>query len=374
MLESLNEKMRIFYPYNEILPKKKAHDAFIFKECAALAQAGCDVTLLIGAGSYKKEALFSHYGIENPQRLKISTLPLIRKNNFLNLSWNRPFFALTQEQIARHSPDWVILSVRKQAHYHFTRKQKNVKYLYEVHELTSYGSKGALLEEEREMLQRADQIVVTTQKLKELLLQPPYAIKRKIAVIPLAASPATLPALQLQEPCTLMYVGQLYQEQGIDLLFDALQKIKEVRLFIIGGKRGEIERLKMSAQSKGIAGRLFFFGFLPPKKIAEIAALATGFVAPFTNSGRMPYVAHTKLYEYAAWGRPFIVPDLPVVREDFTPDQGIVFFEPNSSNSLAEKIDFLKKEKEKLQLLANQNVFKFTWQRRVEHYLRLLIN
>lgn len=83
--------MRIVYPYNEILPKKRAHDLFIVHECAALADLGWQVTLLIGKGS-EKSSLFNHYQIPLSNQLQIESLPLIRKNNLFGISWNLPFF------------------------------------------------------------------------------------------------------------------------------------------------------------------------------------------------------------------------------------------------------------------------------------------
>ena len=85
----------------------------------------------------------------------------------------------------------------------------------------------------------------------------------------------------------------------------------------MGGTPEEIERFKP------LNPRAKFYGYCAPSQIEEIVRDSHAFVAPFELTGRMPFVAHTKLHEYSAWGRPFIAPDAPIVREHFS--EGIVF-------------------------------------------------
>src|ERR1700722_15168999 len=113
--------MRIIYPYNEILPQKKAHDVYIVHECSALANLGWGVTLLVGKGS-ETNNLFAHYQIPPSDRLHIEPLFIMRKNNPFRISWNLPFFFGCQRRIEKIKPDYVFLSVRGQAAFHLTRK------------------------------------------------------------------------------------------------------------------------------------------------------------------------------------------------------------------------------------------------------------
>src|SRR5262245_56404068 len=106
--------MRVVYPYNEILPKKKAHDVFIVQECAAFAELGWDITLLVSKWS-EINTLFDHYHISSSDHLHIKPLFIIRKKTSFRISWNLPFFLCCQQQIQKIRPDWVFLSVRKQA-------------------------------------------------------------------------------------------------------------------------------------------------------------------------------------------------------------------------------------------------------------------
>jgi len=360
----------LIYPYNEILPKRSAHDVYIVQECAALARSGMDVTLLCGKGSLPPEELRAHYKVGS---FPIHYLPIVRKNNLLRISWNLPFFFFTQRVIEKRRPDFVFLSVLKQGEYHLKRKVPQVRYVYEVHQLQHYPNsigKTALFERERQMLRRADLITVTTEALKEILQSAPYSIEGPIVVIPLAVEAKPLPPPRRGEELCLGYVGQLYEEQGVDLLLAALAKTARVRLKVVGGKPKEIAALKSVAGRLGVLERVEFLGFIAPNALPSHLQDVDAFVAPFTGQGRMPYVAHTKLFEYAEWGRPFIAPDLPVVREHF--EKGVIFFEVGNANSLAEAIEQMAEKKLQLQKEVGVYAGRFGWEKRAKDYLSII--
>lgn len=375
--------MRIIYPYNEILPKKKAHDAFIVHECAALADLGWEVTLISGKRSasspfFQAKRLLEHYHVEPHLRLKLESRSLIRKNNFLNMSWNYPFFSQTQRVIQQQRPDWVFLSVRKQAAYHLQHKIKNVRYLYEVHELIHYPHESQIkrkeLELEKRLLSQTDLIAVTTHALKEILLNPPYEIKKPIEIIPLAVLAKALPPpSRRKEQLQVIYVGQLYAGQGLPLLIKALKGLNSTQLTIIGGTKEEIHSLSQLANELQVKQQVTFLGYIPPSELSALLSNADAFVAPFEKSGRMPYVAHTKLFEYAEWGRPIIAPKLPIVEEHFKKG-GLLFFEPNDPISLAHCLQKLQDEKMRMRLQQQMTHYSgdFSWHKRALHYAQVL--
>ena len=367
--------MRIIYPYNEILPKRKAHDIFVFNECAALANQGqCDVTLIIGKGS--SQDLFSHYNIPEHEHLHIKKRFIVRKNNPFGLSWNLPFFFLCQRYIQSTRPDFVICSVRKQAAYHFQRKIRDIQYVFEVHELTYYpnGSLSPLFQKEKEILAKADLITVTTEALKQILKASPYSLKNRIEVVPLAVLSTPLPPVSPARTLQLAYVGQLYAGQGLHILLTALSQTKNVHVKILGGSKVEIENFQKLARELSVEGAVTFLGFVTPSEIPSKIQDAHAFVAPFENTGRMPYVAHTKLFEYAHWGRPIIAPDLPIVREHFS--TGTLFYEPDNPGALATSIRSLQQESTRTRLQEEVTSYHnhFSWTARAQAYTSLLKN
>src|SRR5262249_55901950 len=123
-----------------------------------------------------------------------------------------------------------------------------------------------------------------------------------------------------------------------------------------------------------ISERVDFLGFIAPCQLPSFVKEAHAFVAPFEKTGRMPFVAHTKLFEYAAWGRPFIAPRLPIVEEHFPDGKGVLLFEPGNPQSLAECITALKHEPTRRKLQEEIALFSgtFSWQTRAEAYASLL--
>ncbi len=373
--------MKLLYPYNEILPKKTAHDVYVYQNACSLAQEGIDVTLAIGKGSFSPPLLATHYGIEQePQKLQLLTLPIWRKSGPLRLSWNRIFFRACQAQIKKERPDIVVCSVLKQGAYHFQRKVPGVTYVYELHQLAWYpgmdmAAARQAIQQEKAVLSLADRIVVTTKALKEILLAEPYQLMVPIKVVPLGvrARPLPLP-LRTDSTLKLMYVGQLYSGQGLDLLLEAMVKTPDVELEIIGGSPQDLAQMRLLATQLGVAERVFFHGFCSPKDLDDLVAMADAFVAPFHATGKMAHVAHTKLYEYARWGRPVIAPALPVVEEHFPGGKGLLAFTPDSATSLAEQINRLK-DTARRQMAQKEivNVGKnFSWEHRASQYSKYL--
>jgi len=368
--------MRIIYPYNEILPKRKAHDLFVFHSCAALAER-CDITLLVGKGSHVKH-LFDHYHVFPSERFQIHPQLIVRKNNPFGISWNFPFFFLCQRYIQKHKPDVVICSVRKQGAYHFSRKIPGVRYLFEVHELVYYPNSSRYnkddLQKEKRMLAQADLITVTTQALKDILQAFPYSLVNPIEVVPLAVNTKPLPPPLSSETLQLAYVGQLYQGQGLERLLKALSQTSHVHLNILGGKTTEIAALRQQAQALGIEKSVTFLGFIQHHQIAEHLQNVHAFVAPFENTGRMPFVAHTKLLEYIHWGRPIIAPDLPIVREHFPSGKGVLLFNPDQTEGLRSCITQLQDKKtcQKLQEEITALSSPYSWAERAKIYLEIL--
>ena len=122
-----------------------------------------------------------------------------------------------------------------------------------------------------------------------------------------------------------------------------------------------------------ITDRVHLHGFIQPFQIASLLKDVDVFVAPFDSSGRMPYVAHTKLMEYASWKRPMILPDMPVVREHFSQGNHSLFFKEGQLKSLVECIEEMKSiEKRKILQKAFSKEIDFSWKKRSQKYIEIL--
>ena len=371
--------MRAAYLYNEIIPTRKAHDGYVWRNCVSLAEAGIDVTLACGRGSEAPTALAAHYATSLPAALHVRPLAIVRRNRGLPFTWNAVFDFAAQRHLATSHPDVALLSVRKPGRHHLARRIAGVRYVYEVHELAWYPTLGdpaahaEAIAVERGMLARADLVTVTTHALREILVAPPYALRNRIEVVPLAITPPPpLPPIPHARPLHVMYVGQLYAGQGVEDLLAAVARVDEVTLTVVGGSEAEIARLRAGVPVEA-ATRVSFTGFVSPARIPELAAQAHVFAAPFRPERRMPFVAHTKLLEYVALRRPVVAPDLPIVREHFAGGAGLAAYTPGDVESIAAALRGLC-DRGRWEHLARgiRTLGVFDWQQRGARYAALL--
>lgn len=361
--------MKIIYPYNEILPLKKAHDAYIIRNCASLAEAGHDVTLLIGKGSLQKKELFEFYKINPKNPLKIVHLPILRRKNLLRIQWNILFFWRAQRYIEKHNPDCVVCSVLKQADFHVSKRIADCLYIYEVHQLQWYPTLKShmslnKIRWERSIFDRCNLVTVTTDAIKNILKTYPYQIKTPIHKVPLACDFEPLKVKKSRGlPLQLYYVGQLYESQGLKFLLLALKKVENIHLNVVGGKSSEIRHFEQFSKDNQIEDKVTFKGFHSAADLPKVLKEADAFITTFENHERMPYVAHTKLYEYQAWKRPVIAPDFEVVKEHVT--QGALLFESGTQESLIKALNEIQEPDVYEKLLEEaEGSDSFTWEKR----------
>ncbi|GEM_PF-62622 len=336
-------RLHVAFPYNEILPKRSAHDVYVFTTAVAAAQAGAQSSLLAGKGGWEEAKLHTHFRTEPHVTFHAFGLPIVRRNLALRVTVNAVFDHFARRWLDRTRPDWVVTSVIKQGIFHAAHRVPGVKHAHEIHELAWYPGRDAAsaaiaprLARERQLLAAVDLVVVTTEALAGVLRAAPYEITTPIRVLPLAAPRCdALPhtAQATSGTVRLAYVGQLYREQGLSLLLQALALAPGVSLEVVGGREDELALLRGEAAALDVADRITWHGFVAPGEIAERIANAHAFVAPFLCEGRMPFVAHTKLVEYRAWRRPVVAPDVAVAREHLV-GAGFVAFEAGNAQSL----------------------------------------
>ncbi|MGD1712836.1 glycosyltransferase family 4 protein [Dapis sp. BLCC M172] len=109
----------------------------------------------------------------------------------------------------------------------------------------------------------------------------------------------------------LMYVGNLEQYQGIDLLLDsfalALKQTKEVDLVIVGGNPEDIKNYQNKAKKLGIQEKVHFLGQKPASELGNYLAQADVLVSPRIKGKNTPM----KIYSYLDSGKAVLATNLP---------------------------------------------------------------
>lgn len=104
----------------------------------------------------------------------------------------------------------------------------------------------------------------------------------------------------------IMYVGNLEDYQGIDLLIDAFQLVhgskEEVALVIIGGSDDHIEQYRARAAEQGVSEHVHFAGPRPLERLGAYLRQADVLVSPRIRGTNTPM----KIYSYLDSGRPVV--------------------------------------------------------------------
>lgn len=145
-------------------------------------------------------------------------------------------------------------------------------------------------------------------------------------------------------PDTIGYAGSLIGYEGLDTLITAVglcvRQGRSVQLHIMGDgeARPELEALTTSL---GLREHVHFFGKLPPAEARTRIAQCALVCIP-----RKPYkvcevVPPIKLVEAMALGKPVVVPDLPVFRDEVSQSLGALFFRSGDAEDLARVLTFV---------------------------------
>lgn len=371
-----NRKLRIIYPHHLRFLARSAHEILVFKTCHALAKRGHEVHLLIGKASNNTNSVYDYYGTSPARTLQIHELPILRMDGKLRVSWNRIFYHFCYRKIRaiqnHKNFDIILLSEIKLARF-LHKKRLNSQYFYEIHGLyaRNYKYPDSL---EKQVFNQCRALITTTRTLKHKI-KTLYPDHPAIYRVPLATEMGeTFPPYNPPQPgksWRIVYTGQLYPLQGLQLAIEALPLLPDwIVLEIVGDrKQDQILSLKELAERKDIAHRVTFHGFVKPSEVEHWTRNADILIAPCLAKGKMPYVAHTKIYEYLASGRPVIAADLPSIREEIEDRVNGILFEAGNHESLAHAIMDVVSNRELASNLA-QNAWKyaqdFTWEKRAE--------
>ena len=138
---------------------------------------------------------------------------------------------------------------------------------------------------------------------------------------------------------------------------------------IVGGLKEDIAYWKNYSKDLNVSN-IYFYGFVPPKKVEVYKNSFDIVLAPYTNKVSVfgnigdssKFMSPLKIFEYMSNKKAIIASDLPVLREVLNSKNSILV-EPENINDLVNAIYILKK-KENRERLANNAIIdfkKYTW-------------
>lgn len=102
-----------------------------------------------------------------------------------------------------------------------------------------------------------------------------------------------------------LYVGNLEEYQGIDLLVESVAQLPErcsLEVVVVGGPMARVEHFRKIVERRALGSRLRFIGPRPVSRLEQVLAEADILLSPRTQGGNTPL----KLYSYMAAGRPIL--------------------------------------------------------------------
>ncbi len=372
--------MKIYYLHHLPFPWGRAHDVHIIKTVYYLALSGIETILLapIKKG-FNFKRLLTYYGLgPPPSSLRLIPMPTLRKEGVLRITFNTLYdfvlylwFLKTKKNLHRERAV-LLLSERRLVRVARICAQRQ-PVVFEIHGL-SYFKTGEPDSREKDALDKISLGLVTTQALKKLM-EKIYVPSSPLIHLPLASDPVdTSSYTGPKNPPLIVYVGQLYSTQGVEILIKALPYIKKGRLVIIGGRKEQIEGLRKLTLEVGEAERVTFLGYRPHGETKRYLLSADLLVLPALAEGKQPYVAHQKLYEYLSVGRPIIASDLPSIREEIADGEALLFT-PGDPEALAEAANKVLLQPElarELALRAFLRAKRFDWPARTRKLIHIL--
>lgn len=172
---------------------------------------------------------------------------------------------------------------------------------------------------------------------------------------------------------TLLFAGAFIPRKGIDVLFKAMDRLRDLKIHLVLAGQGPLEKeLTGLAKQLKIEHSLTFKGHIPPgKPMAEIMAGAHVLVLPSHHEGR-PNAA----LEAMAAGRPVIGSDIDGIRELIQHSETGYLFADGNVEELAGVIRMLIEKPEdipRMGLAAKNYILNrgLTWENTAQKYIGL---
>jgi glycosyltransferase involved in cell wall biosynthesis len=176
--------------------------------------------------------------------------------------------------------------------------------------------------------------------------------RKKVQVVPNAPSlerfeAGAHPRRSFAEDGTirLVYAGALTPIYEVDVVIDAVARLTVSRperpfLLEVYGRGDAEPAWRDRAAALGVADRIVFHGRIPIDDVPAAIARADIGVAPTRRDPFTDVSLSTKIFEYAAMGKPVVATDLPMVAATF-PRGSITTYEPGDPGSLAAAVESL---------------------------------
>lgn len=366
--------MRLIYIADSIIPSKAANSVQVMQMCAAFAELGHNVTLVVRSlpeleiGGVDP---FPFYGVATEFHLeKLEMPPFLRK---------KAMFGLRAAWWARRRLPELLFSRSLSACCFSALFGLDV--IYESH--TPERGWGLRLYPWLRRSGRLRKHVVITEALKKYYTDEHNVPAEEIWVAPSGAAPphvTNAARLGASGRCQVGYVGHLYAGRGVELIVDLARRVPEADFHLLGGNDEDVAAWKVRA---GGIPNVRFHGFLPPVKVDDYRTAFDVVLAPYQRKvsiagGRghdtSRWMSPLKLLEYMAAGKPILASRLDVMHELLEDGRTALLSDPEDVEEWERNLRLLIQSPELRSKLGSEARREFesryTWRQRAEAILR----
>ncbi|MGF6506728.1 glycosyltransferase family 4 protein [Paraburkholderia sp. 32] len=215
------------------------------------------------------------------------------------------------------------------------------------------------LELEGLVARHADRVFVISEQLGRFARARWGIDKERMFLLPNCVEPERFVSLASREIVhdTIGYAGSLMAYEGLDTLIDAVAQLRARRVRISVSLIGDGEaRLSLESQVQrlGLSEQIRFLGRMAPQKAQETLSRCALVCIPRKPFKVCEIVPPIKLVEAMAMGKPVIVPDLPVFRDEMGDRPAGWFFNAGDATDLARVIEAAISDRAALAALGEQ--------------------
>jgi len=139
------------------------------------------------------------------------------------------------------------------------------------------------------------------------------------------------------------YIGSFhFHHKGVSTLLEAFAKLRarcageRLELWIVGGKKQDIDKLKGSFPTEGVR----YLGRVSSDEVPKYQAMFDVLVIPTIDTGD-PGLSPVKMFEYLFSGTPIVASAIPPLKEVLSEGDNSLLFRSGDSDDLAKKIKLL---------------------------------
>jgi glycosyltransferase involved in cell wall biosynthesis len=187
----------------------------------------------------------------------------------------------------------------------------------------------------------ADRLFVISEQLGRYAHASWSIAPERMALLPNCVDPMRIRPSEKQEvePETIGYAGSLISYEGLDTLIDAVASMtragRRIQVNIIGHGEAGAE-LQAQVHRLGLSDHIRFLGKMSPEAARERLSRCALVCIPRKPHKVCEIVPPIKLVEALAMGKPVVVADLPVLRDEMGANPTGWFFKAGDSANLAE--------------------------------------